>query len=559
MSGYILGLTGWRERSHDASACIVKDGEILAMVEEERFVRKKRAYDKVPIHSIKWCLSHVGITINDIETVAVGWDYKRLYELSGEKSDDLNNLTETFFPSKYFSLNKKPNIKLVSHHLAHAASSYFLSGMDRATILIVDGQGEDASTTIAKGENGEITMLRSFGIEHSLGYFYEAVSDFLGLGLESAGKTMGLASYGNVIYDFDEIQLLDDGYRVNLTFDKRSNSLDQQARVVKAWGKRLSKAFGKKNYVDMKFDPIRGSFNKSTKIETLQRDIAASAQDALERTLLHLAKVAIKETGISDLCMAGGVALNCSSNTKIVRSPHVDNLFIPPNTSDAGVSLGAALLESGKSSSMESLQSAYFGPNYTNEDIKEVLDKVKIPYKHYSNIERKVATLLMDGGIVSWFQGPMEIGPRALGNRSIIANPTLSKTHRDVNKAKDREQWRPLAPSILVESIHDYLDDGMESPFMLHTFSVKTEVRKSVPAIVHTDGTTRPQTVSRKTNPRYHKMISEFGKLSGYNLVMNTSFNGSNEPIVCTPYDAIKSFMSNSTDYLALGNFLIKK
>lgn len=559
MSGYILGITGWFERSHDASACIVKDGKVLAMVEEERFVRKKHAYDKTPIRSVSWCLNKLKLSLDDIETVAIGWDYKYLYRLAGLNEPRLDNLAEVFFPKKYFSYSKKPKIEIVPHHLAHAASSYFLSGLEDAAILVVDGQGENESTTIARGRSGKIDILQTFSIENSLGYFYEAVSDYIGLGLDSAGKTMGLASYGDIVYNFGEIKSSPDGYKVNLKFGKKDSSLDQQQRVVRAWNKLLTDTFGGQNKVDTRFDPLYGDFTKSVKISKLQKDIAASAQDVLERTLIHLSEIAVKETGIKDLCMAGGVALNCSSNTKVARSEHINSLFIPPNTSDAGVSLGAALIISGKDNSGKPLESAYFGPSYTNSEIKSVLDKNYITYKHHENIEDKVANLLANGKIVSWFQGSLEIGPRALGNRSIVANPTLATTHKKVNEAKNREQWRPLAPSILEESADKYLVDPMKSPFMLHTFDVKQEVRSKIPAIVHVDGSTRPQTVSKKTNPRYHKMISEFGKLTGYDLVLNTSFNGSREPIVSSPYDALTSFISNSTDYLSIGNFLVSK
>ncbi|OGM29474.1 hypothetical protein A2630_00570 [Candidatus Woesebacteria bacterium RIFCSPHIGHO2_01_FULL_44_10] len=559
MSGYILGITGWFERSHDASACIVKDGKVLVMVEEERFIRKKHAYDKTPVRSISWCLNKLSLTLDDIETVAVGWDYKYLYRLAGLNEPRLNNLADVFFPKKYFSYSRKLKIEIVPHHLAHAASSYFLSGLDEAAILVVDGQGENESTTIARGRSGKIDILRTFSIENSLGYFYEAVSDYIGLGLDSAGKTMGLASYGDIIYEFDEIKLSPNGYKVNLKFDKKDNSLDQQQRVLSAWKRVLIDTFGKQNQVDTKFNPLYGDFTKSVKISKLQKDTAASAQDVLERTLMHLSEIAVNETGIKDLCMAGGVALNCSSNTKVARSEHINSLFIPPNTSDAGVSLGAALLISGKDNSGGSLESAYFGPLYTNSEIKSVLDKNNIAYEYHEDIEDVVAKLLANGKIVSWFQDSLEIGPRALGNRSIVANPTLATIHKKVNEAKNREQWRPLAPSILEESIGKYLVNPMKSPFMLHTFDVKKEVRSKISAIVHVDGSTRPQTVSKKANPRYHKMISKFGKLTGYDLVLNTSFNGSREPIVCSPYDALTSFISNSTDCLAIGNFLVSK
>ena len=558
MSGYILGLTGWFTRSHDASACIIKDGSILAMVEEERFTRKKHAYDKTPLFSTLWCLDQVGITLDDIETVAIGWDYKKLYQIAGINESKLDNLYEIFFPKKYFSYAKKPKIELVSHHLAHAASTYYLSGNDKAAILIVDGQGEDVSTTFAIGNQGKIKIIQSFDIEHSLGYFYEAVSDFIGLGLDSAGKTMGLAPYGQPLYEFKQIDLTPGGYQVNLPLKPRDSSLDQQRRVVEAWKKELSKQFGSENLVKYPFDLLYGFTRRELELKKIHKDIAASAQRTLEQTLVHLAKALVKKTGVSNICMAGGVALNCSANTLIARLPEVSNLYIPPNTSDAGVSAGAALYVGGKKAN-KALDTAYLGPTFNNNQIKSVLDKVKVKYKHTNSIGKDVAKLIFDGNIVSWFQGAEEIGPRALGNRSIVANPTKPGMSERVNDAKNREHWRPLAPSILEEKTSLYLEESFPSPFMLHTFNVKPQYRDKIPGVVHLDNSTRPQTVSKLTNPKYHDMIHHFEKLSGYGLVLNTSFNGSREPIVCTPTDALLSFYGNSTDYLAIGDFIVTK
>lgn len=557
-SGYFLGINGWFERSHDASACIVKNGEILAMAEEERFTRDKHAFDKLPIRSTRWCLDKVGISLDNVEAVGVGWDYKKLYDKLDIKENNLDDLSKVFFPKKYFSYTKKPRIKLIEHHLAHAASAYYLSGMDSAAILVVDGQGEDVSTTIARGYGDKIDVLRSFGIKNSLGYFYEAVSDHIGLGVHAAGKTMGLSSYGKVIDDFEEIVLTDKGYQIELPFKKDFSSLDQQSSVLEAWRKLLTDKFGSKKKSKRVFNSTSGEIDRITYIADKQKDIAASAQQALERTMIHLVKLALKETGEERLCLSGGVALNCSVNTPVARMPEVDELFIVPAASDSGVSLGAALLISKKKSDKQ-IEHVYYGPSFSNNQIKKELERVKVNYEYHQDIEKKTAQLLNQGNIVSWFQGKMEIGPRALGNRSILANPILEKTHEEVNRAKGREQWRPLAPSILKEHADKYLEKAIESPFMLHTFNIKKEYRKKIPAVVHVDNTTRPQIVTETANPRYHKLINEFGKLSGIYLVLNTSFNGRGEPIVCTPRDALKSFISNSTDYLVLGNYLVKK
>lgn len=555
---YFLGLTGWFSRSHDASACIVQNGEIIAMAEEERFIRKKHAYDKVPLYSILWCLNKTGLSLDDISGVALGWDYQKLYKDARLKEPKLKNLTDVYFPKKYFSYTKKPRFELIPHHLAHAACTYFLSGMNQAAILVTDGQGEDVSATFAIGHNGRIKILKSFEVEHSLGYFYEAVGDFIGFGLDSPGKTMGLASYGKPKYEFNNIHLTNNGYKVTLPFGPKSRSLDQQERIVSAWTKDFTKMFGQPNPVSFPYQSSQARPSRKVTLNKLHQDIAASAQNTLENSLIHLVRILLEKTKMNNLCLSGGVALNCSANTKIVNLPAVDKLFIPPNTSDAGVSAGAALFLS-STPRPEPLSSPYLGPAFSNAQIKTTLDKAKVKYKHDDNIEKQVAKLIHAGKIVSWFQGAMEIGPRALGNRSILANPTLKDTHYKVNLAKQREQWRPLAPSILAESAETYLENSRLSPFMLHTFTVRKKYQLAIPAVVHVDSSTRPQTVTKKTNLRFYKLIQEFEKLSGHPLVLNTSFNGAAEPIVCTPRDALLSFFGNSTDYLAIGDFLVSK
>lgn len=558
--GYVLGLNGWFNRSHDASACVVADGKILAMAEEERFIRKKHAYDKTPLYSTLWCLSKLGLTLDDIDEVAIGWDYRKRHSLASVREPKLDNLIDVFFPKSYFMFIKKPKIKFVSHHLAHAASAFFLSGFKNSSILIVDGQGEDASVTFAVGKGNEIEVLWNLPVANSLGYFYEAISDYIGLGLDSAGKTMGLAPYGNfnehVFYQF---ALNQKGFDVTIRVPNIIGNLDQQQALVSAWEKEFETIFEvKKNKTDFKYRNLCGDLSQNMILNQNYKDIAASAQFTLEQVMKHCIRVLVNKTGIKNICLSGGVALNCSVNTKIYKMQIVEKLFIPPFANDGGASVGAALYVGGIKSK-EQLKSVYLGPSFTNKEVGILLKNLKIKYTYHRNIEEKVAQLLHKGYIVSWFQGKMEVGPRALGNRSIIANPTLENTHRKVNQAKNREQWRPLAPSILEEKGDLYLENYFPSPFMLHTFNVRQEMRKKVPAIVHVDGSTRVQTVNKKANPKYYKLIESFEKLSGIPIVLNTSFNGAKEPIVCSPLDAISSFYSNSTDYLAIGKFLLKK
>lgn len=552
---YILGINGWYSKSHDASACIIKNGKILAMAEEERFIRKKHAYDSLPIFSTLWCLNEVGIELDEIDKVAIGWDYLQFYNIT-EKKRIIRDISSILFPRKYFRYSKNPKIEFVPHHVAHAASSYFLSGFKEASILIVDGQGEHESVTFAIGRGNEIQILDSFPIDDSLGYFYEAISEFIGFGHHDAGKTMGLAPYGEPKFEFNQFLLSEKGYNLKLKIGKVKDS--KHETVSTAWKQELNKMFGIQKNTTSLFRPFYGDVYRNVKLHQLQKDIAASAQNTLENVLLHLAKVLVSKTAIKNLCLSGGVALNCSSNTLIARSGFINELFIPPFVNDGGVSLGAALFVGGISSNVQ-FESPYLGPSFKDDSIEKMLKKINLNYRYYDDIEEKTAGLLSQGKIVSWFQGRMEVGPRALGNRSILAHPGITGINDKVNLAKGRELWRPLSPSILDTEDKYYLENSFPSPFMLHVFTVLPDIQKRIPAVSHVDGSTRPQMVSNSTNPRYYSLIREFKKKTGFSLLLNTSFNGSKEPIVCTPLDAIVSFFTNSTDYLVLGNFLIGK
>ncbi len=385
------------------------------------------------------------------------------------------------------------------------------------------------------------------------------MSDFIGLGHDAAGKTMGLAPYGQATYDFPEIALTDRGFIADIPYRAKSGQTDQQSAVSSAWKEVLVRQFGQPNIKTRQFSPIDGDFKRAVELSTREHNIAASAQKALEKALTHTIECLIRRTGISNLCLAGGVALNCSSNTEIHLAESVSSLFIPPFTNDAGVSVGAAL-HVGMQPAKTALRNAYLGPSYSNDEIEQVLKSTNVRYRRATvPVEQIAAELILNNKIVSWFQGRAEIGPRALGARSILANPSWSDAHRRVNEAKQREQWRPLAPSILEEQADDYLENSFASPFMLHTFNVREDKKSAVPAIVHVDGSTRPQTVNREDSPLYHSLLTNLQRLGGAPLVLNTSFNGAKEPIVNTPTDAIASFYTNSTDYLIIGDYIVEK
>lgn len=561
----ILGINGWCTRSHDASACLIKDGKILAMAEEERFVRQKYAFDKIPTNAISYCLKETKVVPSNIDIVALGWDYRLMYGLREKKFDYTDDqILDVVFPQKYFQYNKNLKLVIVPHHLAHAASTFFTSGLKEAAILVVDGQGEDESTTIAHGKGNKISILKSFSIKDSLGYFYESINKYIGFHYLDSGKTMGLAPYGRANINFHNIKTSSSGYVVNLKkkLQYDSSHLDEQEALVAIWHKELKKYIKSPNKVEYVFDKNNNKIKAKFNISQHYKDLAASAQAALERTLIHLIKVAIQMTGIKDVCLSGGVALNCVANGKILQNTPVNNLFIFPSANDAGVSAGAALYAAtlyDKSAKITKISHPYLGPKYTNKEIKEILKSRKIRHTKPKDICKTAARLLAENKVIGWFQGRMEIGPRALGNRSILASPLIKSNWKRVNIIKGRELWRPLAPSILDEHKEEYFENAVYSPFMLTTLQVKKEKRSVVPAIVHVDGSSRPQTVSKNVNKKFWNLISHFYKFTGVPVILNTSFNGPGEPIVCSPQDAIKMFYNSNLEYLIIGDFIIRK
>lgn len=562
----ILGINGWYARSHDASVCLVKDGKILAMAEEERFIRKKYAFDKIPINAIGYCLNEANVSSNEIDIVAFGWDYRLMYNLRRIKFFHHNNdILDIIFPSSIFGYKRKPKLVIVPHHLAHAASTFFTSGFKEATILVVDGQSEDGSTTIAYGKGNKISILKSFPIKDSLGYFYESINKYIGFHYLDSGKTMGLAAYGKTNIDFYDIIKIDSkGYSVNLKkeFKYSSLHLDEQEVLVSFWYEELKKYIKLPNRVKYIFDKINSKTKAQFTISQQYKDLAASAQNALERTMIHLVKIAIKMTGIKDVCLSGGVTLNCVANGKLLQNTPIDDLFIFPCANDAGVSAGAALYAAAlydKKVKFSKIPHPYFGPEYTNKEIEQILKSKNIHYLKLKDICKTAAKLLAENKIIGWFQGKMEIGPRALGNRSILANPLIKSNWKKVNIIKGRELWRPLSPAILEEYKDEYFENAVYSPFMLIAMQVKKDKRNIIPAVTHIDGSSRPQTVSKKINKKFWDLINEFRKITGIPVILNTSFNYKGEPIVCSPLDAIKTFFSTSLDYLVMGDFLISK
>jgi carbamoyltransferase len=557
----ILGINAspWLSVNHDVSATLVVDGEIKFAIEEERLLRKKRAYDSLPLLSVKACLDSQKLELDDIDYVVFSWDWENvgpdretIYSVPPE--DILNK----FFPKKYFQYKKIPKIGYVEHHLAHASSSFRCSGFENAAILVIDGQGEYCSASIWAGKGNKIKKVWNNKIEDSIGYFYSSIERYIGMRNGDEGKLMGLAPYGKP--DEEIIKKLES---INITLDSKElkNKRGQQTIIVSKWIENFENLFGEKDKTNTSFNKMTGEFSKTVDFSNIQKNIAASAQKVLEKKILKLVDLAVKLTGQDKLCLSGGVALNCIANQRILESKKVKEIYVQPASNDAGSSIGAALEYSAKvdKKTNNRYETTYFGPEFSDNEIEKELKKFKISYTKESNICSKCAKLISDGKIVGWFQGRMEFGPRSLGNRSVLSDPKNINMWKNVNIIKERELWRPFAPSILYERKNKFFELNDCFSFMIVGSNVVSSKIKDIPAVVHVDGTARPHAVKKEVNEKFHKLIEEFEKITKIPVVMNTSFNGKGEPIVCTPRDAIKAFYSSGLDYLALGNFLIKK
>ncbi len=564
----VLGLNIY---GHDTAAAIVKDGELIAAIEEERLSRKKHDRD-FPYLAIEYCLKEASLTLNEIDCLAVSKDFDKLFkekylqytldnypkanELFLGGIDNIKEITNVENEIRE-TLQYNGKIKYCLHHVCHISSSYHLSGFEESAVLSVDGLGENDTTVLGHGKNGKITILDSIKFPHSLGMLYQAFTYFLGFTPNSAeGTVMALASFGDensknaqgVAYiDIfrDMINLHDDGtFSFNLEY--------------------FNYPFTRKGWVSEKTVELLGEKRKnSDEILQKHKDIAAALQKVFEETYVHLAVALQKKTGLKKLSVAGGCALNCVANAKILNETEFDDIYIQPAASDSGTAIGAALNTyrelSKKELNVKRVNTTYLGAAFSDAEIKKVFDDEKIEYVYLENPSIKAAQLLYEGSVVGWFQGKMEFGPRALGNRSILSAPfPLAKKDYVNNEIKHREWFRPFAPSVLKDKAADYFKINCDSPFMLMAFDIVEDKLKDVEAIAHVDNTARIQMVTKETNEKYYELISEFYKLSGVPVVLNTSFNDKGEPIVCSPKDAIKSFYSTGLDYVIIGNYLVK-
>ena len=547
---------------HDSSACIVREGELLFAVAEERISRLK--HDACfPKNAIQACLQFAGVKPEQIHEVCFGWQepgalYRHDLKLyaTGQWPITYANLLNSakYYASmwhqeggaKKFAQHFGPTrakMRFVDHHLAHAISAYAYSGFDEASVAVMDGRGAWEATSLWHGRNGRLEHLLTIPFPDSIGFFYSGFTEFLGFTPNSdEWKVMGLAPYGRPGIDLSAfIDVKAAPYRIHPR-QLATNGTSAHARMAALLG------------------PPRIA---ESEIDDWHKNIAYAVQDACETAMMNVVKLAIEKTGSRNVCLAGGVALNSKANGKIAASGMVDQLFVQPAASDDGVALGAALapyLDAGGKLANRAMRHGYWGPSFDDESIEAALRTYKLRCSRLADPASAAAELLSRGKILGWFQGRMEFGPRALGSRSILADPRDPEMNAKVNNAvKFREWWRPFAPSLKKEAAGEYLESATDSPFMILTAQVRPEKRAVIPAVTHVDGSARPQTVEKEINPCYWRLIDEFGKRTGVPVVMNTSFNLRGEAIVHTPTDAIRTFFSSGMDALVIGSYLVEK
>ncbi len=600
---YILGISAFY---HDSAAAILKDGEIIAAAQEERFSRKKHDAG-FPSKAITYCLKEAGVTIDQMEAV-VFYDkpllkFERLLEtyyafapkgftsflmampvwlneklfLKKKIRDELKNI----------QLYDKKKLKLLfpEHHLSHAASAFYPSPFEEAAILTVDGVGEWATTTICKGNGKNIEILKQLNFPHSVGLLYSAFTYYLGFKVNSGEyKLMGLAPYGDptAVQTKQFVSIIKE--KLVKIYDDGSIYLDQQY---------FNYSVGLRMVKDKKFETLFGLKRRSEEEELQQEhcNLALAIQQVTEEIVLKLAAHAKAITGSKNICLSGGVTLNCVANGKLQNADLFDNIFIQPASGDAGGAVGSALAahhiyfekERRIATAMDAMKGSYLGPSFSAEEIETVIQQYKAVATTFNNREelnKTVATHISNGNVIGWFQGRMEFGPRALGNRSIISDPRNPEMQKKLNlKIKYREGFRPFAPAVLAEDVKDYFELTTASPYMLlvqpviktlqhpvpdnyHQLGLTDKLyfqRSTLPAITHIDYSARVQTVHKETNAAFHTLISSFKQQTDCSVLINTSFNVRGEPVVCTPQEAYQCFMRTEMDYLVIENYLFSK
>ncbi len=599
----ILGISAFY---HDSAAALLVGGKIVAAVQEERFTRTKHTAD-FPVQAIKYCLTHAGLSIDELDAI-VFYDkpllkFDRLletyYAFAPKGLASFLQAIPVWIDEKMFLkkqiysgleevgpyVKKEVNLQFTEHHLSHAASAFYPSPFEEAAILTIDGVGEWCTASICKGSGQQISIIKEMSFPHSVGLLYSAFTYYLGFTVNSGEyKLMGLAPYGNP--HSPQTALFAEKIKSTLIDIKKDGSIWlDQSYFNYATGLRMVK--------DKKWAALFGFPRREPEAQLEQHhcNLALAIQQVTEEIVLKMAQEARRITGCNKLCMAGGVALNCVANGKLLKAGVFDDIYFQPAAGDAGGSLGAALAtscmyfeeERRREDGNDQMEGTYLGPDYSDKEIELMSRRVKGVYQKYEDFGelcKEMAAQLADGQVVGWFQGRMEFGPRALGNRSILGDARNPEMQKKLNlKIKYRESFRPFAPSVLREEVSNYFELEGDSPYMLLVAPVKEERRQPLPdnyhdlplwerlycdrsdvqSITHLDFSARVQTVHQSTNLRYWTLIDAFRQQTGFGLVVNTSFNVRGEPIVCTPYDAYRCFMSTEMDYLVINDYVYHK
>jgi carbamoyltransferase len=557
--------------NHDPSAAIFEGGELVFGVEEERYTRQKHAVNTFPRNAIEACLDHCGIGLSNVSKVVLPYKPELGAALFGHQARSAlgrngsfavklqeferafkNGIARRFFPGTIVDRvddrlaeieTPVPPIETREHHRCHAASAFYPSGQTESLVITIDGRGDHDSTVVWHGTADGLTRVRTWEMPNSLGHFFAIVTEFLGYrAFNGEGKVMGLAPYGSDNAEID--RTLRDLITMGVDYDVTKltkNGINAGVDV-------LEDTFGRTR------NDEPGEFNE------WEQDLAYAAQKLFEEIVVDIVEAYIKKFNVSTVSLAGGVALNCKMNKRIQESDAVEELFIQPVAHDAGLALGGGWLESSPTE-IEPMETVYWGPSFDRKSIEKALETAKLKYRSPDDLERTVAERLANGDLVGWFKGSLEMGPRALGHRSILADPRSTESRDRVNRyVKHREEWRPFAPSMLESATEEYLIDGGPSPYMIKTFDVKQDKQDEIPAVLHpADGSTRPHTVTKSRNERYYRVLSEFEGITGVPVILNTSFNDHAEPIVNRPIEAIKDFCGMGLDLLVLEGFLIEK
>ena len=559
-----IGLYG----QHDPSAVLFEDGTPVFGIEEERLTREKHATETFPTKAIEACLDYRDLEFADLETIILPYDPSLRARIRSHYITDalqapgltrtlsaLENTIVTEAQSRLAPTRQierrlaeietpVPPIELRSHHRCHAASAFHPSGFDEALVVTIDAKGEYDSTVVWRGDETGLTRVHTYEHPNSLGLFFAVITEYLGYRMfNGEGKVMGLAPYGEENPSIERTlrDLIDVGVDYDVT------------EVTKRWGtghgvRLLEDVFGR---------PRKAS---PENFDQWEKDLAYTAQKLLEEIVLDIVQAYSGTVKSGNVALAGGVALNCKLNKRVREATVVDDVFVQPVAHDAGLALGAGWIGRDPAS-VEPLSTAYFGPEYDLEAIESRLQTNKIAYAEPDDLEEYVAKRLADGALVGWFQGRMEMGPRALGARSILADPRTAASRDRVNRfVKHREEWRPFAPSMLEDAAEEYLVDGQPAPFMIDAYDVRPEKLDDLEAVVHpADGSTRPQTVREDQHPRYYRLLSAFEDITGVPVLLNTSFNDHGEPIVNTPTEAVKDFYGMGLDLLVLEDYVLEK